>query len=267
MGLNQQDFCKALILALSEDSVAEKFCEITTGHLKFDLETLKDSNNQVLLELKKFSELNQSLQKEVSDLREIVKQKDAAIGDLRKRVTDIEASLDEHEQYSRRNTLRVTGIPFDEEEDLTCKMLSVFNTRLQLKSPLTVANIDRIHRVGDPEISNRPVLVKFATYEARHRVYSKRKLLRKQPLPTPNEDSDETSHSSPHQDENDPDPVPIYINEDLTKLRATLFWKARSLVKNHKLKSSWTVDGKFFVQDTYGRVKMVKSDIELNAIA
>ena len=51
------------------------------------------------------------------------------------------------------------------------------------------------------------------------------------------------------------------------KLRATLFWKARSLVKNHKLKSSWTVDGKNFVQDTYGRVKKVKNDIELNAIA
>ena len=216
----------------------------------------------------------------MSDLRENVKKKHAAIGDLRKQVTDIEASLDEHEQYSRRNTLRVTGIPFDEEEDLTCKMLSVFNTRLQLKSPLTVANIDRIHRVGDPEIANRPVLVKFATYEARHRVYSKRKLLRKESLPTPNENSDETSHSSPdadrhidtrskhdNQDENDPDPVPIYINEDLTKLRATLFWKARSLVKNHKLKSSWTVDGKHFVQDTYGRVKMVKNNIELNSFA
>ena len=59
------------------------------------------------------------------------------------------------------------------------------------------------------------------------RVYSKRKLLRKQSPPNHNEDSDETSRSPPDadwhidtplthddQDENDPDPVPIYINED-----------------------------------------------------
>ena len=58
--------------------------------------------------------------------------------------------------------------------------------------------------------------------------------------------------------------MPIYINEDLTEVWATLFSKA---LKNHKPKSSWTVDGNFFVQDTYSWVKIVRNDIQLNVYA
>ena len=79
MGCEQADFVQALKLALDDDSIAEKMSDMVTNKLKFDLNTLTDSNNELKREISKFSDLNKSLQKEVSDLREIVKRKDSEI--------------------------------------------------------------------------------------------------------------------------------------------------------------------------------------------
>ena len=55
----------------------------------------------------------------------------------------------------------------------------------------------------------------------------------------------------------------IYINEDLTKFRAALAKKARTLKNTGKLADSWTIYGKVFIKDNFGHVKVIKQFEEL----
>ena len=40
----------------------------------------------------------------------------------------------------------------------------------------------------------------------------------------------------------------VYVREDLTKAKSQLFAETRKLVKNKVIKSTWTRDGKIFIQ-------------------
>ena len=58
----------------------------------------------------------------------------------------------------------------------------------------------------------------------------------------------------------------IYLNEDLTKRRATLLWEARKLVKGKQLKACWSFDGRIMVENNFGRIKPVNSLEDINAL-
>ena len=131
LGLNHDDFVKVLKLALSDDSIIEKLTDIVTNKLKFELDSVADGNNQLKRELSRFTELNASLQKEVSDIREVIKKKNEIISSLKNSVSVLQLKTDELEQYSRRNTLRVSGVPESENEDIVDNMLHLFNDKLE----------------------------------------------------------------------------------------------------------------------------------------
>ena len=89
------------------------------------------------------------------------------------------------EQYTRRNSVRISGIPEELSENTDGIVLKLAE---KLDVPITSADIDRCHRVGKPDnrgrtaattkMRHRDINVKFATYNARHRLYSMRKELR-----------------------------------------------------------------------------------------
>ena len=126
--------------------------------------------------------------------------------------------LDEQEQYSRRNSLRIYfPTPEHPDEDLTEFVLEHAKT---LGVASTPADIDRSHRVGKkqrgPRAKPRPVVERFTSYWRRKEFFSARK-------------NDE-----------------IYISEDLTERRATLLYHAWS--RNGHLKFCWTRDGSVYVK-------------------
>ena len=89
-----------------------------------------------------------------------------------------ESKLDDQEQYSRRNSLRITGIPESDNEDIVPKVLDVINNKIKPDIPVSSDHIDRLHRVGKRSGDTpRAVLIKFATYRHRQRVYRNRKNL------------------------------------------------------------------------------------------
>ena len=112
------------------------------------------------------------LRHEVAELRTIIMAKDKQILDLTKKVEVLEDKADDLEQYSRRNSLRISGIP--EREDVLQETLRVVNSTLL--PPLTVDEIDRVHRVG-PKLPDktRQILIKLATCfhgKKRHQVHA-----------------------------------------------------------------------------------------------
>ena len=109
---------------------------------------------------------------------------------------------------------------------------------------------DRSHRVGKVDnrsrtvpgagTRHRDIIVKFATYNAKQRLFMKRKDLR---------DIEERPN--------------VFINEDLTKTRSKLLFDARSLVRVNKLKTAYSSDGKIFIRNNKDKRLLVKSDSDI----
>ena len=178
------------------------------------------------------------LRHEVAELRTIIMAKDKQILDLTTKVQDLEDKADDLEQYSRRNSLRISGIPEREGEDVLQEMLRVVNSTLL--PPLTVEEIDRVHRVG-PKLPDKSqqILIKLAMYRTRHRVFTASRGIKfTQPAPGPS--TTLTTH-------------PVFVNDDLTKTRSHLLYECRKAKKNGKIKEAWSIDGNILIRDNASR--------------
>ena len=271
MGIDQSEFIKAFVLALSEETVINKLDSAICGKLHMEVGNLTDVHNKFQQDVSQFREINTQLQMEVSSLRRIVQDKDSKITSLEARVAELEIKLDDQEQYSRRNSLRISGITESDNEVIGPKVLEFINTRLNLDSNVTNDQIDRMHRVGKPQPNkSRPVLVKFATYQIRKKVYSNRSKLKPRSVTvqsntgTPQRPDDGTSLNA---SDGEPQEPLFFINEDLTKTRATLLWRARSLKKQSKIKDCWSADGNILIRNNQGKIQAVRSMVDLNNIA
>ena len=87
---------------------------------------------------------------------------------LKRRVEELEIKVERAEQYSRRNCLRVCGIPETAGESVDEKIIEMATA---LDSDILINDIDRSHRLGKPRRSNgqtvKPRDIKFTSYRAR----------------------------------------------------------------------------------------------------
>jgi len=104
-----------------------------------------------------------------------------------------------------------------------------------------------VHRIGKAPkpsengtiASPRPVILKFATYRLRDRMYRKRTQLKKY------------------------EEAKVYINEDLTAARSSLLWKARQLKKSKVISECWTHDGQVLIKTSRGTIKPIYTTDDL----
>ena len=143
--------------------------------------------------------------------------KDAQIQDLQSRVCKLEETCDELEQYSRRNKVRTRGIPeaLNENTDALVKELAA------RKLEVPVAD-------HDVALAARRTIVRFTTHNTKVAVMRAARKLR---------------GSS------------TFMNEDMTRTRATIAWEARNLKRYKKLTDTWTRDGIIFIK----RDNLIKS--------
>lgn len=122
-----------------------------------------------------------------------------------------EEKVDTLEQYTRRNNVRVFGIPEEHGEKLEEKIIAACN-----KAGIAIIpdNIDRCHRLGIQEEGKfRPVIIKFTSYKHRSALmYNKRKFAG----------------------------TKIVVKEDLTKIRYALF---KECAQRFGFRNVWTADG------------------------
>ena len=234
-----------------------------SGPLKHDISNLKDFQDKLNSELRLFQDTNIELKKEVTCLRDLIKSKDDQISELNEKVNALELKLDDYEQYSRRNSLRISGIKETQSEDVAQKVLDVFNSKLDLDSPVTPDQVDRVHRVGPKKVeTTRAILIKFATYGVRKKVFQSKKNLKAKTrnVQVTNEDN---SDNRSVDDQNTETDGSIYINEDLTKIRANLIWKARLLKKDKKISDCWTHDGTILIKNNVHKIIPINTETEL----
>ena len=116
----------------------------------------------------------------------------------------LEDKLDKAEQYSRRNCLRLSGIPEEEGESVETKVMGVAQA---IDVNLSIDEIDRTHRVGrskDKKDSKpRDIIVKFVSYRSRRKLMENKRKMK----------DIEYKH--------------VYMNEDLTIIRNKMYYHSR----------------------------------------
>ena len=161
---------------------------------------------------------------------------------LLSRVAALEKTADQSEQYSRRNSLRISG--FEETtgestDDIVVSMAATIGCDLQLHE------IDRSHRVGKPDVNrtkHREILVKFVSYRARQKLYKMKTALK------------DNGYGG------------VFLNEDLTKNRSKVLFEARKVVKADRAKGAWSADGNILIKDFKDKVHRLSSVEDLNGI-
>ena len=268
--MNSEQFVAVLIEVLSKEVVIHKFQEIISSPLEFDIKILQESNKKILSEITEVKNNNNQLKKELEQWKLKVEEKDVQITELKSKIDELENKFDEQEQYSRRNSLRIQGLTEKPNENLVERLKYVAKKRMNVE--MDDLDIDRIHRVGQPKTGkSRDVIVKFTTYRARHLIFKARTGLRK-PADDDNDDDDEMDpeieigtqkSDSPYK--SDLTAQRIFINEDLTRYRSNLLWKARQCKKNNGIIDCWSYDGRILIKNNNNKITSVQNEQELKS--
>ena len=218
--INADSFARALFHALQEDRIRNSFKAIIMPELT----------------------------EEIRSLREELRDREEKLCSLQGKLNMLEENYDRLEQYSRRNTICIAGIPEDTDEDAMTMSLDAMNNIIKVSPPVERAEIDRLHRVGQKRTDGKPrqMMIKFVGYQSKKKVMDSKKQLKK-------------VHAS------DRFPNTLYVNEALTKRRSTIYWHARSHKKEGRLKDTWTMDGSVMIRFHSGSVKQIHSLAQLES--
>ena len=266
MALTEDKFLSIFLNVLSNGLVVKKLQEVIVSPLEVDIKNLKDSNKKLLKEIESLHNKDTELRQKVSRLEEKLDAKDKDLLALRNKNAELDKKLDDQEQYSRRNTLRLQGLPELKDEDLPIRFRHLAMTRLNTE--MEALDIDSIHRVGDKkQNAPRDILIKFTTHQARRVIFKARNDLRK-PGKTPQEFDPEIETEDSQDDqlyEADINQRGIFINEDLTRKRSNLLWKARQMKKEKKINDCWSYDGKVMVKTLANKIELISSAEDFNS--
>lgn len=260
--MNEQDFVKCMKAAFEDESIISLLRNALVSELK---ETISEMKKSLEFTGKEVDDLKQNLseaKQEVKDLKVELKKRDDEI-------QQISEKTDANEQYSRRNSVRISGMRESEGENTDKLVLALCNNGMKLSPPLEMCDIDRSHRVGKKSDKARPLLVKFVSYKRKSQLMKMRGALKSvEPEPStwvapadpvnidtaPEEDAAKNINIKlvPAKDR-------IYINDDLTKPRAQLLGACRRAVKQKTIKDAWSSDGTILVKDRKDNVFSVKN--------
>jgi len=173
---------------------------------------------------------NQALKEEINSLKRQVEPKDSELHVENMKIQhekvqmNISEKLNEQEQYSRKNSIRITTLAEDypEETALETAEKVVKNLNHHLKLNLSKNDIDIAHRLGKhkPEKRGRAVIVKFIQKTTKQNVLAKRKLLKGKG---------------------------VAVYEDLTRLNSEVLACTRKKLPD-EVNDSWSVNGNIFVK-------------------
>ena len=225
-----------------------------------------------------------ALHRELTTLRTVVRERETKIDTLQKEVAVLKEQHDDLEQYSRRNSVRLSGLPESPDENVVALVMKVVNEDMAVTPPLAIEEIDRIHRVGKSDGGrHRPLLIKFATYRSRRRVISQRRFLNPQKRTERRQmlgemlpagaaaaagvaGAAEAWQQPPAERANAGRTHNIYMNDDLTRARAQLLYRCRTSKKENKIADCWSTDGTILVKALDHRITSVKSEADLAAV-
>ena len=164
-----------------------------------------------------------ALQGEINNLKEEITEKD-------KKITKLEGEVEELEMYGRRNGIRVFGVPEKPGESTDAIVLKVAE---KIGAEIPPIGLGRSHRVGKPGGTGpRPIIAKFISHNLKVNMMKMKSNL-----------------NDIHNNEICEGSGQIFINEDLTQLRANWAKRGRDLKRGKKVGHTWSRDGIIFIKE------------------
>ena len=141
--------------------------------------------------------------------------------------------VDALEQYTRKNSLQIVGIPENvcDDEEVVLKVARALNVEVKPE------DIDICHRIKRKK--SNPIIVRFVSHQVKKSLYKQRVQLKNITCSQLFPDASTAARVSFNK---------IFINENLTAHRRNLVRLANEKKEDGLLKSAWTVDGKVFVK-------------------
>lgn len=205
---------------------------------------------------------NKRINKELADLKSTVKQQNEdttklklALAKLSKQFDETEDELaaakkqlsdqeeeieelyelqDRLEQYTRKNTLEIHGIPeaaYDSTEAAVLKIAEALDVHVV---PQDIEISHKLNRKG-----NKPIIVKFISHKIKSNLYRARAKLKDVRVSN-------LFHGLSYAVRAGSDR--IYINENLTSYRQKIMSRANEKRRDGEVLSAWSMDGKIFVK-------------------
>lgn len=205
---------------------------------------LSASYGELLTKVQNLTTGKENLAKEVSSqLSEITRSTNE--------INMIKDTLNEHEQYSRRECLEIKGVPMHPAED-TNKIVKDVGKLVGVV--IKDEDLSISHRLAtDPNKMYPPVIkAKFTRRDVRNKLYSAKKILRNK-----TRDIGFVRES----------PQSLFISESLTQRNRKLFNKCLEAKKDLKFKFLWTSNGKILLRkDEHNPAKLISNEKHLKKV-
>lgn len=157
---------------------------------------------------------------EITLLKDDIRNKNNRLCALETKVNKLEKSLNDLDQYGRRQSIRLNNVRLPDESNCETVVLDILNKILPADQKISGDEIERCHPVGKPnKKSNRQIVVKFLSYKTKAKVYEARFKLSN-----------------------------IYMTEDLTKDNQVITTSLLKMKKAKKIHKFWSIDGKIYAK-------------------
>ena len=176
--------CKGVLLLFSDNQHTSRLGYATMGKQQ-RAASATDNAESVITHIadRIAAAVAKTILQRLDKLETVLGEKNEKICNLEQAVVDLEDKVDKLEQYSRRISIRISGInenPNGEDIETIVKTILV---NMDVHDKINMHNIDRVHRTGQikrTNTNNRPrqIIVKFKDYSSKDIVMKNRKLLR-----------------------------------------------------------------------------------------
>ena len=144
-----------------------------------DITSLKTSVQNQTASMETLKTENKALRVDINTLTQAVQQQNETIQSMYATVFDLQLQIDEQEQYSRRESIRISGIKEAAGEDLATTIVKLGH---DLEVNIATADISTIHRVGKPNFGPhakpRDILCKFISWKTKDKMMESKKKLK-----------------------------------------------------------------------------------------
>jgi hypothetical protein len=168
-------------------------------------------------------------------VQQVLDEKNRQIETLNNKVEGLENKIDELEQYSRRNSVRIHGLPEDPQR--TTEDISMSLLRNKLVVNIEPWQVTACHRIGAPHPNKpRPIILKLSSYDKKKQIIKSRRKLKG---------------------------TKIVVFEDMTKTRSNILKHARRLKSDKLIKDCWSINGTTIIKDIHDQTTSFDTLIDL----
>lgn len=197
------------------------------------LDVLKSNDFMEKLSMLISEAVSTQIKQEISKQNDAIRCLEEKFDNLKVENDALKLRAEKTELYSRKNNLRITGVPENENEDTEQIILKLLHEKLNLKH-ISRTDIEKCHRIGEKKPQGkRTIFVRLHDIKIRNQIYKSKKGLKG---------------------------LRVLIREDLTVSRLELYKKA---IEEFQYKNTWTSQGVIFITHD-GKISQFEEEATLN---